>query len=45
MEGGQEEEMMMESIYEHAALVGWSRKARQSLYLDHDPSERLRRRW
>jgi hypothetical protein len=36
VEGGQEE-MKVSSIYEQAALVGWSQKARQSLYLDHGP--------
>jgi len=36
MESGQEE-MKVRSVYEQAALVGWSRKARQSLYLDHGP--------
>ena len=36
MESGQEK-MKVGSVYEQAALVGWSRKARQSLYLDHSP--------
>ena len=36
VESGQKE-MRVSSVYEQAALAGWSRKARQSLYLDHSP--------